>query len=181
MSVDARTAQVCQDDMMIRRTRRIALLTGSLGIFAGCGGGGTAAGPDKKPDVPACEARVASIAIAGADNIVVRKSSDFTAQPRDAAGNVIAATVRWSSSDSITAVVSTTGTVTGTAAGTVSIVVSAGCTGSASRQVTINPSALPIRGLFVHPGGSQQAVFFKGRGHQLQSDRQSRGRESRRN
>ena len=134
---------------MQRHMRSLASVAFSLRVFAGCSGGGGAAGPDNKPVVPACDARVTSIAIIGPDNIVVRKSSDFTAQPKDAAGNSIAAAVAWSSSDSNTAVVSSTGTVTGTAAGTASITVLAGCSGNATRLVTIALSALPIRGLYV--------------------------------
>ncbi|MBI4499584.1 MAG: Ig domain-containing protein [Gemmatimonadetes bacterium] len=93
--------------------------------------------------------QVASVSVTPADTtIVVRRTAQLSATTRDSAGNVIQGTVVWTSSDTGTAMVSAGGLVTGIAAGNATVTATSG-TKNASATLTITPSNLPVRGLYV--------------------------------
>ena len=81
--------------------------------------------------------------------LVVRTTLQLAATVKDAAGDVLSGTaVSWTSSRPAVAVVNSTGLVTALLADTVTVsAASAGQSGAAS--LTISPSDLPIRGLYV--------------------------------
>ncbi len=82
-----------------------------------------------------------------ADTLVVRDGTQLTAVAKDSAGNVLSSAARWSSSDTMVAVVSSGGAVATRSAGHVSIVVSVGGR-TATAALTVKPAPLAVRGLF---------------------------------
>ena len=88
-------------------------------------------------------APVASIVIDPASATIVRGAVQaLSATARDAAGNVVAATITWSSSDETIAAVNGSGTVTGVAAGTATITATSGAA-SATAAITVEESTTP--------------------------------------
>lgn len=77
----------------------------------------------------------------------------YTATARDASGNIVPASIVWSSSNPAVASVSSGGTATGLSAGTATIRATSGSvSGSATATITSTPSVRP--GYYVAPNGS---------------------------
>ncbi len=93
-------------------------------------------------------APIASIALSLPSSPVVRSVARAVAQPRDAAGNVLASrTISWQSSDTTVASVDAAGEIFTLSAGQATITASAEGQ-SVAATLTVAASALPIRGLY---------------------------------
>lgn len=128
-----------------------------LATIVGCGGDAAAPGTPT-PTTPA-PAGVATITVSPpAPAIAARQTVVLSATARDASGAIVSGAITWATSDTLIAVVSASGMVAGISTGTATITATQGGK-SASAAITVQPGALPIRGvwtLFEHlgsPGG----------------------------
>lgn len=115
--------------------------------LAACGDSGT--NPNPNPPPPPPPAPVAQVDVAGAADLLVGQSAQFTAATRDAQGQLLTGrTVVWSTSSGAIAAVSAAGIVSGVAPGAATITAtSEGKTAS----LAINVSSVPVAAIIVTP------------------------------
>jgi len=120
---------------------RVSLVAVSL--LPACGGGDGGGGTP-----PVTVASVVITAPAGATAFqTLGRTSQFAAQPKDAGGTNVTATVTWGSSNSAVATISGSGLVTAVANGTTNITASAGGQASPPHAVTVAQVASAINGI----------------------------------
>jgi hypothetical protein len=145
----------------------VAIALAMIGVLS-CSDRGSVAPDDIGTGVGGIDALITSVSVSlASSSIAVGDSTRATATLRDRSGSQVTGTVKWSSSNSAIATVSSSGLVRGVSAGTASIVASHGSrSGSASVTVTQPTTstapvasvsvALALNNLIV--GGSTQAV-----------------------
>ena len=126
------------------------LVIGSATITA------TSEGRNGTASVTVTQLPVASLSLSPTSaTLLIAGTRQFTATPRDAAGNPLSRPVTWSSSDTTKARVSGTGLVTGVAAGTASV--TASCEGqTATALITVNVA--PVATVQVTPAAPNVMV-----------------------
>lgn len=115
----------------------------AMTLSSACGGGDGGSGPP-----PVTVASVAITSPAGPTSFqTLGRTRQFAAQPKDAAGANMTATVTWASSNPAIASVSNAGLVTAVANGTAGITASAGTQVSSQLMVTVTQVSAAITGI----------------------------------
>ena len=121
--------------LTIHRSRIIAVLAAAL---VGCSGGGDSSTPTSTP-TPV----LTSISVSGGATVAAGATLTLVASPRDQNGNVISASINWSSAATNIATVNGSGVVTGVAPGTAVITATSGSV-STSTTVTVTAPLVVI-------------------------------------